>query len=63
MCVTVAFASTELANTTWSLDSYNGSGGTSGFLSFDDTTMFSKFCNNVSQGYTLSGSMLYSSGL
>lgn len=56
------FASSEIANTSWSLLTYNGSGAT-GSLSFDQTTMSSKFCNNVNQTYSFTGNMLYSHGV
>lgn len=62
LVATTTFASNTLSNTTWSLTSYNGTAA-SGTLSFDETTMLSKFCNNVRQWYSLSGSTLFSNGV
>lgn len=54
------FASTNpLADTSWDLSSYNGSGA-SGTLSFDSSMMYSKFCNNVSQWYSYSDGKIVS---
>ena len=51
---TQAFAATNtVADTSWELTTYNGESAT-GSLSFTADTAFSKFCNNVSQKYTLS---------
>lgn len=57
------FAANDLAGTEWTLLAYNGSGTTAGTLSFDESMVYSKFCNNVSQGYSVSGSALYASGV
>jgi hypothetical protein len=42
-----------LSDTSWELTTYNGEAA-SGTLSFDSEKIYSKFCNNVSQGYSLS---------
>lgn len=49
--VTSTFAANSLADTSRNLVSYN-SQEASGTLSFTSDMMYSKFCNNVSQGYT-----------
>lgn len=58
----LSFAQTNtLADTTWELSTYNGEAA-SGTLRFDDENAYSKFCNNVSQGYTYDGTTLVSKG-
>ena len=52
----------NLANTSRDLVSFNGTGA-NGTLSFDQTMMYSKFCNNVSQGYVYNTGTLTSTGL
>lgn len=51
-----------LADTSRILTSYNGSEA-SGTLSFEQDKMYSKFCNNVSQGYTYKDNILTSDGM
>lgn len=51
----------DLAGTSWELASFNGATGVVGTLNFDETMMYSKFCNNVSQGYVLTASGLVAS--
>ena len=48
-----AFATNPLVDTTWNLTTYNAQEA-SGTLSFSTDMMYSKFCNNVSQGYEYS---------
>jgi len=56
------FASNELVGN-WNLISYNGSSsGAVGTVEFDETTMFSKFCNNVVQRYEYASGVLVASG-
>lgn len=56
------FAANALSNTDWNLVSYNGQDA-SGTLSFTSDTMYSKFCNNVSQGYTYTHDSISSNGM
>jgi heat shock protein HslJ len=48
----------DLAGTSWELTSFNGATGVVGTLNFDETMMYSKFCNNVSQEYSITNSWL-----
>jgi hypothetical protein len=60
---TAAFATnTLLSDTSRTLSSYNGTGA-SGTLSFDDTMMHSKFCNNVNQWYSYANNTLTPQGV
>lgn len=52
----------NLVNTSRDLVSFNGTGA-NGTLSFDQTMMYSKFCNNVSQWYIYNTGTLASTGL
>ena len=58
-----AFAAdtTSLVATSWQLSTYDAQ-ATTGTLSFTEDTMFSHFCNNVSQKYTYTGTTLVSAG-
>ncbi len=56
------FASNDLVGTKRDLVTYNQTGAV-WTVEFDETTMFSKFCNNVSVGYTYSGWALLASGV
>ncbi len=58
-----AFAAdtSSLTGTSWQLNTYDAQAAT-GTLSFTDDTMFSRFCNNVSQKYTYTGTTLVSAG-
>lgn len=49
----------SLVDTQWSLVSYDGEVA-SGVLSFDDTTVHSRFCNTVAQGYSFDGTTVTS---
>lgn len=51
----------DVAWTSWELVSFNGATGVVGTLEFDETMMYSKFCNNVSQGYVYTASGLVAS--
>lgn len=51
----------DLAGTSWELSSFNGATGVVGTLEFDETMMYSKFCNNVSQGYSVTADGLVAS--
>lgn len=60
---TATFATnTSLSDTSRTLSSYNGTGA-SGTLSFDDTMMHSKFCNNVNQWYSYTNNTLTPQGV
>jgi heat shock protein HslJ len=58
-----AFAAdaTSLNGTSWELHTYDGQSAI-GTLSFTEDIMFSRFCNNVSQKYTHTGTTLASAG-
>jgi len=58
-----AFAAdiSSLAGTSWELNTYDEQAAT-GTLSFTEDTMHSRFCNNVSQKYTYTGTTLVSAG-
>jgi len=58
-----AFAAdaTSLNGTSWELHTYNEQSAT-GTLSFTEDTMYSRFCNNVSQKYSYNGTVLVSEG-
>lgn len=54
-------ADSALVGSSWNLVSYDGTGA-SGTLEITDTTLFSQFCNNVSQGFVFSGATIVASG-
>jgi heat shock protein HslJ len=58
---TAVFANNELVDTSWELVTFNGTGAM-GTLEFDETTMYSKFCNNVSQGYVYASGAISATG-
>ena len=60
--VNLAFAANPLADTERNLVSYNNKQA-SGTLSFDQSKMYSKFCNNVSQSYTYTNNTITSDGI
>lgn len=57
-----AFASNALVGTMWNLTSYDGTSA-EGIVEFTDTMVYSKFCNNVSQGYVYSSGTIVASGV